>query len=76
MASGRTLERQMTDDIEDLAGVISVKVNRVDNTFDVLVVMENMDFEPFDAVIRKKVELFDRHPDFTFNFDVTPAYAL
>jgi hypothetical protein len=38
--------------------------------------MENMDFEPFDAVIRKKVDLYDRYPDLTFNFDVMPLNAV
>jgi hypothetical protein len=75
-ASGKTMEGQMISDIEEMAGVCRVSVNRAGDTFDVFVVMENMDFEPFDAVIRKKVDLYDRYPDLTFNFDVMPLNAV
>lgn len=75
-ATGNTLEYMMLTDIESLPGVVSVSAKRTGDTFDVSVVMENMDFEPYDAVIRKKVALFDAYPSLTFNFDLMPVDAI
>jgi hypothetical protein len=75
-SSGGTLENKMTSEIEDMPGVVSVTVKRAGDTFDVSVVMENMDFDPFNAVVLKKVDLYDKFPDYHFNFELTPADAL
>jgi hypothetical protein len=75
-SNGGTLENKMTNEIEEMPGVVSVAVKRMGDTFDVSVVMENMDFDPFNAVILKKVDLYDKFPDYHFNFELTPADAL
>lgn len=76
VASGRTLEGKMTSDIEEMPGVVEVRVMRTGDTFDVFVVMENMEFGPFNAVIQKELELYAKFPRYTFNFDLTPVMAL
>ena len=73
--SGNTLEAATVDEIEKMPGVVSVSAKRRGGAFDLFVVMENMDFEPFNAVIQKKVALFEKYPGFTFNFDLTPMYT-
>lgn len=60
----------MTKDIEDLAGVVDVTVRRTGDTFAVTVLMENLEFGPFESVVKKEVELFERYPQYTFNFDI------
>jgi len=80
VASGGTLENKMTGEIEDISGVLDVSVKRTGDTFDVSVTMENMDFEPFDKVVNCKLSLYDRYPNYTFNFDyqlaeISPALA-
>jgi len=75
-SSGRTLERQMTDDIEQLRGVRRASAKRSGDVFDVSVVMEDMDFARFDAVVQKELELYSTYPDFTFYFDIMSASEL
>ena len=80
VSSGRTLEGKMVNDIQDMAGVVDVTVKRTGDTFDVFVVMENMEFEPFDRVVNCKLALYDRYPNYTFHFDyqledASPAIA-
>jgi hypothetical protein len=74
--SGKTLEGKMLNEIQELAGVVDVKVTRRGDTFDVLVVMENTEFGPFEAVAQKKVNLYEDFPDYTFNFDFITAASL
>jgi hypothetical protein len=76
IASGRTLESKMTGDIEEMAGVVAVTVKRTGDTFDVSVIMENMDFDPFRAVVEKELALDGTYPDLTFNFEILPKAAL
>lgn len=76
VASGRTLEAKMVDDIEEMSGVVDVTVKRTGDVFDVFVVMENMDFAPFSAVVQKELDLDAKFPDYTFNFDLLPLTAI
>jgi hypothetical protein len=75
-SSGSTLENKMTNEIEDMPGVVDVRVKRTGDNFDVLVVMENMDFGPFSGVVEKELALDAKFPEFTFNFELLPAAAL
>lgn len=73
-SSGSTLENKMTHDIEEMPGVVSVTVQRSGDVFDVMVVMEDTNFEQFNTVAQKKVDLYEDFPGHTFNFNfVTSA---
>lgn len=74
--SGRTLERKMTSEIEEMPGVMSVNVKRTGDAFDVFVMMRDMDFDAFSGVVQKELELDSRFPAYTFNFELLPAAAL
>src|SRR5437764_355591 len=76
IASGRTLEGQIISDIKQMNGVRHVSVLRSGSAFEVVVVMENMDFDPFNAVVQKELDLYSRFPNFTFHFDIAPAEAV
>ena len=76
IASGITLEAQVTEDIKNLPGVRSVSVQRNGSTFTVDVFMENLEIESFRRVSDKELALFDEFPDLNFNFMILPVEAL
>jgi len=75
-SSSGTLEGFMTDEIQDLPGVVSVSVKRDGTVFNVLVVMEDTDFDRFATVAQKKIGLYENFPNHTFNFDFITAESL
>jgi hypothetical protein len=60
----------MTSEIEEMPRVIDVSVKRTGDTFDVFVAMENLDFAPFEAVLKKELALYEKYPQYAFNFDI------
>lgn len=76
VSSGRTLERKMTDDIEALAGVLDVSLNRIGDSFSFTIVMQDMDYARFDRVVQKELEWSSAYPGFSFYFDIMSAAEL
>lgn len=59
-------------EIEDLPGVRDVTVRRQQDDFEVTVVMESLQFPLFRQIVQKELELTDKYPDYTFDFNVLP----
>jgi hypothetical protein len=75
VSSGISLGQKVTHEIEDLGGVRCVEVKQSGVSYAVRVVMETIDFENFQKVVAKELELSDRHPEMRFDFDIDFAPA-
>jgi hypothetical protein len=75
MADGVSLERKLTDDIENIQGVVDVRVKQVNGVLEVSVVLENLEFPLFEKVTQKELDLFDQFPDMPVRFNVVPQQA-
>jgi hypothetical protein len=76
ITSGISLERKVTIELEEIAGVRDVKIQRSGNSFSVDVIVADLDFSTYEQVIKKEIELFDRFPELSFEFNVMPASSL
>ena len=73
LSSGMSLERKVIIDLSEVDGVRDVDISRNGNVFDVRVAMNTLEFEKFEKVVQKELELFDAFPGLTFNFDISLA---
>jgi hypothetical protein len=73
LSSGVSLERKVTIDLSEIDGVRDVDISRNGNVFEVRVAMNTLEFEKFEKVVQKEIELFDAFPGLTFNFDISLA---
>ena len=76
ITSGISLEHKVTIELEEIVGVRDVKIQRNGNSFSVDVVVADLEFSTYEQVINKEIELFDRFPELSFEFNVMPASAL
>jgi|HubBroStandDraft_6_1064221.scaffolds.fasta_scaffold1701503_2 hypothetical protein len=76
ISSDNSLEANVTADLKNIPGVRSVVVSRAGNDFDVDVVLENLEFQIFDQVVKRELYLFDEFPEFNFRFSILPAVAV
>ena len=72
MADGISLERKVTNDIENIEGVTDVQIKHVDGALEVNVVLDKLEFSVFEKVIQRELDLFDRFPDLQVRFNVVP----
>jgi len=73
IAGGLGLEFKMIIDLKNIVGVRDASVQRKGNTFSVNVLLESLDFPPFEKVVAKEMELSEQYPDFRFDFDIMPV---
>ncbi len=76
LASGMSLERKVKIDLEDINGVQWVDIQRDGNAFSVNVIVDELEFGSFEKITQREIELFDKYPDLSFSFQVTPMVAL
>jgi hypothetical protein len=72
MADGVSLERKLTNDIENIQGVTDVQIRQVNGAMEVNVVLDKLEFSVFEKVIQKELDLFDQFPDLQVRFNVVP----
>jgi hypothetical protein len=76
IASGSSLEAQLSHEIEDMPGVRSVNVRRTENDgLEVSVLLENLEFSTYERVIQKELDLYDKFPDMPVKFNVDLCVA-
>jgi hypothetical protein len=76
MASGKTLDERIMSELDEMAGVRETSVVRTGDAVRVTVILDDMDFSRFDAVVQKELELYSRYPDLSFYFDIVSAAEL
>jgi hypothetical protein len=64
------LGQTVTNEIEDIDGVQGVSIKQAGDSYAVNVVMETIDFESFQKVVAKELELFDKYPGLRFDFNI------
>lgn len=72
MADGVSLERKLTDDIENIQGVADVQIKQIDGALEVNVTLDNLEFSLFEKVMQKELDLYDQFPDMPVRFNVVP----
>ncbi len=70
VSTGISLGQTVTNEIEDIGGVQGVSIKQAEDSYAVNVVMETIDFESFQKVVAKELELFDKHPGLRFDFNI------
>src|SRR4051812_37281048 len=76
MASGKTLESRIMSELDELQAVCGTSVVRTGDHLRVTVILENMEFSRFEAIVQKELELYSRYPGLTFYFDIVAAAEL
>jgi len=70
VSTGISLGQTVTNEIEDIDGVQGVSIKQAGDSYAVNVVMETIDFDSFQKVVAKELELFDKYPGLRFDFNI------